>query len=681
MLRANNKMNILAIVQARLGSKRFPKKVLQKIGNTSILELLLERLSKSKNITKIIVATTTNDEDIELIRFVENLGYYCFAGNENDVLDRFYQVSKSEKADIIVRITGDCPFVDANIVDEVIEGLLLTNSDYSCNTQPPTYPDGLDVEVFSYKSLEYAWNSTGSNYDREHVTPFFYNNPKLFKIFSLKNDHDFSNLRLTIDEKLDLQVLSKVFHELKQNTLFDWKEVTKLFENKPELFIANLNIKRNQGAELGTGQKLWKRAKTIIPGGNMLLSKRSEMFLPDLWPSYFEKSKGCYVWDLDNKKYLDMCIMGIGTNTLGYGDPEVDAAVEAVIKKGNMSTLNCPEEVYLAEKLIEMHPWAEMARFTRSGGEANAVAIRIARAASGKDGVAICGYHGWHDWYLSANLSSDKSLNGHLMPGLEPKGVPQSLENTVFTFNYNKIDELISLVSEKDIGVVFMEVKRNFEPENDFLQKVRKLTKEKGIVLVFDECTSGFRETYGGIHLKYNVEPDIAMFGKALGNGYAINAVIGRANVMEAAQSTFISSTFWTERIGPAAALKTLEVMKQKKSWEIITETGKEMSKIWLSVSQKHNLKINITGLPALTSFFFDDANALKYKTYLTQEMLKSNILASNSFYASTEHTKSNLETYANILDNVFYNLDKNRENIDQIIESPVCHSGFKRLN
>jgi len=674
-------MKILAIVQARLGSKRYPKKVLQKIGTTTIIELLLERLSRSKKISKIIVATTTNNEDVELIKFVENLGYNCFPGNENDVLDRYYQVAKLEKADVIVRITGDCPFVDANIVDKVIEGLLLTNSDYSSNTQPPTYPDGLDVEAFNFKSLEYAWNKTNSNYDREHVTPFFYKNPKKFKLFCLKNDIDYSNLRLTIDEKVDLQVLENVFKELNQNPIFDWVEIIKLFDKNPELFMENIKLKRNQGAELGTGQKLWKRAKTIIPGGNMLLSKRSEMFLPDLWPSYFEKSKGCYVWDLDNKKYLDMCIMGIGTNTLGYGDPEVDAAVESVIKKGNMSTLNCPEEVYLAEKLIELHPWADMARFTRSGGEANAVAIRIARAASGKDGVAICGYHGWHDWYLSANLSSDKSLNGHLMPGLEPKGVPQSLENTVFTFNYNNIDELVSLISNKDIGVVFMEVKRNFEPENNFLQKVRKLTKDNGIVLVFDECTSGFRETYGGIHLKYNVEPDMAMFGKALGNGYAINAIIGTTNVMEAAQSTFISSTFWTERIGPAAALKTLDVMKAKKSWDVITEIGNEISKIWLSVSQKHNLKINITGLPALTSFVFDDVNSLKYKTYLTQEMLKKNILASNSFYASTEHTKSNIEHYANILDDIFYNISKNKENIDQLLESPICHSGFKRLN
>lgn len=673
-------MKVLAIIQARLNSQRFPKKVLQKINGKTLIDILLTRLSKSKMISKIVLATTNNIIDDELALLVNNLGFDVYRGSENDVLDRFYKATEIYVPEFIVRITADCPMIDPEIVDEVIKQLIHTKSDYCSNNKPPTFPDGFDVEVFTFKSLKKAWEFSSKPYDREHVTPFIYNNPNKFKISTYSYHKNLSELRLTVDEKVDFEVVKKVFHEF-ESLKFSINDINKLYEIKPDIFMENNYIIRNQGAVLGTGQKLWKRAKTIIPGGNMLLSKRSEMFLPDLWPSYFEKSKGCYVWDLDNNKFLDMCIMGIGTNTLGYGDPEVDAAVESVIKKGNMSTLNCPEEVFLAEKLIELHPWAEMARFTRSGGEANAVAIRIARAASGKDGVAICGYHGWHDWYLSANLSSDKSLNGHLMPGLEPKGVPQSLENTVFTFNYNNIDELISLIRNKNIGVVFMEVKRNFEPENDFLQKVRKLTKDNGIVLVFDECTSGFRETYGGIHLKYNVEPDIAMFGKALGNGYAINAVIGRASVMEAAQSTFISSTFWTERIGPTAALKTLEVMKAKRSWEIITEIGNEMSKIWNSVSQNHNIKINITGLPALTSFVFDDVNALKFKTYLTQEMLKNNILASNAFYASTEHTKSNLENYANVLDEVFHKIDLNKENIDQIIESPVCHSGFKRLN
>lgn len=674
-------MKILAIVQARMGSKRFPKKVLQKIGNKVVIELLLKRLSTSSLINKIVVATTTNEEDVELVKYVENLGFNAYCGNENDVLDRYYQIAIIEKPDIIVRVTGDCPFIDSKLVDSVIEKLLFMNSDYSSNTQPPSFPDGLDVEAFKFNSLEEAWKNAYETYDREHVTPFFYNNKQRFKLSLLNNPIDYSKIRLTIDEKVDLSVLTKVFLELNQNDKFEWAELIKLYEKKPELFMENNYLKRNEGATLGTGQKLWKRAKTIIPGGNMLLSKRSEMFLPDLWPSYFSKAKGVFVWDLDNNKYLDMSIMGIGTNTLGYGHDEIDEVVMNVVKTGNMSTFNCPEEVYLAEKLIELHPWAEMVKYTRSGGEANAVALRIARAASGRDAVAICGYHGWHDWYLAANLESDKELSGHLLPGLEPKGVPHSLVGTTYTFNYNDIDTLIRLVEEKNIGVIFMEVMRNFEPENDFLIKVRQLATKHDIVLVFDECTSGFRETYGGLHLKYNVEPDIAMFGKALGNGYAINAIIGRREIMEFAQSTFISSTFWTERIGPSAALKTLEVMKKIKSWELITQIGAEVADNWKKIADTNKVDISISGLPALSSFNFNSKYFLEFKTYLTQEMLKKGILASNSFYACTEHKKEFLDMYFYELNEIFNFISKHKEDISDFIDNKTCHSGFKRLN
>ena len=275
-----------------------------------------------------------------------------------------------------------------------------------------------------------------------------------------------------------------------------------------------------------SGMKLYNLAKKIIPGGNMLLSKRPEMFLPGKWPSYFSKAQGCVVWDLDGNKYTDMSIMGVGTNILGYGHPEVDEAVIEAVSDGNMSTLNCPEEVYLAQKLIDMHPWADMARFARTGGEANAIAIRIARAATGKDKVAVCGYHGWHDWYLSANLGNGNDLDGHLLPGLDPAGVPKSLAGTVFPFEYNNFEKLESIIKSQDIGVIKMEVSRSTGPENDFLSQVRKLATQNNIVLIFDECTSGFRETFGGLHKKYNVEPDMAIFGKALGNGYAITAIL-----------------------------------------------------------------------------------------------------------------------------------------------------------
>lgn len=434
---------------------------------------------------------------------------------------------------------------------------------------------------------------------------------------------------------------------------------------------------------MNSGVKLWDKAKKIIPGGNMLLSKRAEMFLPDLWPTYFSKAKDCFVWDLDGKKYIDMSIMGIGTNTLGYGNQHVDEAVNRAIRLGNMSTLNCAEEVYLAEKLIQLHPWADMVRFARSGGEANAIAIRIARAACGRDKVAICGYHGWHDWYLSANLNDAGNLSTHLLDGLEASGVPKNLSDTVFPFRYNNFEELESIVKAHKIGVIKMEVSRNEAPKNDFLQKIRKLCSDKNIILIFDECTSGFRETYGGLHLKYGVEPDMAMFGKALGNGYAITAVIGRKNIMEAAQSTFISSTFWTERIGPSAALATLEVMKELNSWDAITEIGNKLLEGWQSIASENELEIICSGLPSLATFSFKSQYNLAYKTLVTQEMLKKGYLASNSIYACISHTEEIIDEYMHCLNRVFKLIKECEDgrNIETLLLGPICHAGFKRLN
>ena len=435
---------------------------------------------------------------------------------------------------------------------------------------------------------------------------------------------------------------------------------------------------------MGKGQDLYKRAKKIIPGGTMLLSKRPEMHLPENWPAYYSKAKGCKVWDLDGKKYIDVSIMGIGTNTLGYGHEEVDNSVLNTVKLGNMSTLNCPEEVHLAEKLIEINPWAEMVRFARTGGEANAIAIRIARAASGKDNVAICGYHGWHDWYLSVNHNEQDDLSSHLLPGLSPNGVPKNLKNSTFPFEYNDYHGLETLVKEKNIGVIKMEVQRNFGPKDDFLHKVRKLATDNQIVLVFDECTSGFRETYGGIHKKYKVEPDVAMYGKTLGNGYAITAVVGKRSVMEAAQNTFISSTFWTERIGPTAALKTLEIMEKTKSWEIITKIGKSVQDRWSNLASLHKVNIVISGIPSLSSFTFSSPNHQAYKTFLTQEMLKKGFLAGTSFYASIAHKEKYLERYFDELDSVFEKIKKfelHQLHVSNFLKGPIVHSGFKRLN
>lgn len=675
-------MRVVALVQARMGSTRLPGKVMKPIAGTPMIELLLARLARAREIDAIVVATTTDPRDEPLVEHVRKLGYSCERGSEQDVLDRYLQAARAHRADAVVRITGDCPLVDPELVDDCVRRFVAGQVDYFSNVDPPTYPDGMDIEVFTSAALELAARSTDRPHDREHVTPYLRESGR-FAAAAMRHHEDLSALRWTVDEPADLAVIERVFAHFHPRTDFGWSEVLAVQAAQPEVFSMNQQHHRNEGSAMGTGQKLWNRAKRVIPGGSMLLSKRAEMFLPDQWPAYFSKAKGCRVWDLDGNEYLDMSIMGIGTNILGYGHPEVDAAVHRTVEAGNMATFNCPEEVWLAEKLVELHPWADMVRLARSGGEANAIAIRIARAAAGKDKVAICGYHGWHDWYLSANLADEKHLDGHLLPGLEPNGVPRHLQGTVFPFNYNNFAELQALVDAHDIGVIKMEVARNAGPEGDFLHKVRRLATERGIVLVFDECTSGFRQTPGGLHKLYGVEPDIALFGKALGNGYAITAIIGRRAVMEAAQTTFISSTFWTERIGPTAALKTLEVMQRLHAWDVVTATGTSVREGWQALADRHGLKISHWGLPALAGFTFAGPNALAYKTLITQEMLAKGYLAGTSVYACIDHTPELVAQFLAALDPVFALVRQCEDGRDVmgLLKGPVCHGGFKRLN
>lgn len=676
-------MKVVAIVQARMGSQRLPNKVMRDLCGATVIARVLSRLALAREIDAITLATSTEAKNDALVEHVRLLGFSTFRGSEKDVLDRYYRAALAVGAEAVVRVTGDCPLIDPEIVDKVVRSFRTSDVDYVSNIDPPTFPDGLDVEIFSFAALETAWREAKLEREREHVTPFIREQDR-FKRINVASDADHSAQRWTVDEESDLEVVRQIFSQFAPRADFRWREVMDVTARSPELFAANRHLTRNEGAKMGTGQKLWTRAKQVIPGGNMLLSKRAEMFLPNRWPAYFSRAKGCKVWDLDDKPYIDMSLMGVGTNTLGYGHDEVDGAAIETVAKGNLSTLNCPEEVYLAERLVEIHPWAAMARFCRSGGEANAVAIRIARAASGKDKVAFCGYHGWHDWYLAANLRGNQVLGGHLLPGLDPNGVPQELAGSIHPFTYNSFGEFDAAVSDPQVGVIFMEVSRNAGPEPGFLEHIRSVATDRGMVLVFDECTSGFRQSFGGLHKLFGVDPDLATFGKTLGNGYAITAIIGRRPVMEAAQTTFISSSFWTERIGPAAALKTLEVMERERSWERITATGNSIRAKWQQLAEAEGIKIDHWGLPALCGFTVKSDSALAYKTLITQEMLDKGYLAANSVYACLAHTPNIVDGFFEQLAPVFRLIsecESGKHDVERLLKGPVAHSGFKRLN
>lgn len=410
---------------------------------------------------------------------------------------------------------------------------------------------------------------------------------------------------------------------------------------------------------MNINKKTWERSKKIILRGNSLFSKNPENFSKD-WPAYFDKAKGCEIWSIDKKKYTDYSYMGIGTNILGYSNSKIDNHVKKIISKGTMSTLNCVEEVSLSQKLIKMHPWSSMCKFTRTGAEASAVAIRIGRIYSKKNKIAICGYHGWHDWYLSVNLKGKKKLDTHLFKNLNIDGVDKNLKNSSVAFKHNDLNSFKRIVRKnKDIGVVIMEVERFEEVNKKFLQYIRNYTKKNKIALIFDECTSGFRQTFGGLHLKYKINPDICILGKALGNGYPINAVIGRRQIMHKAEKSFISSTFWSDRIGPAAALKTLEIMEKERSWVKLKNLGKFFKKKFRFVLNKNNIAGDVIGNGSLLQFKLSKVNDMYLKKYLASEMLKKNILASNVIYLSTAHSEKLLEKFFNQLDEALFKLSK----------------------
>ena len=433
----------------------------------------------------------------------------------------------------------------------------------------------------------------------------------------------------------------------------------------------------------GKSQKLYDYAKTVIPGGTQLLSKRPELFLPNLWPAYYRKAKGIEVWDLDNRCYKDFTTNGIGSCILGFANEHVDSKVKEAIDSGSMSSLNSYEEVDLANELINIHPWADMVRFSKTGGEACAIGVRIARAATNKNAVLFCGYHGWHDWYLSANINNPENLNKQLLEGLSPIGVPLNLKNSAYPFIFNNVESLQEAFNlfRGDIACVIMEPIRGSKLSDEFVKLLKRLLKNEAALLIVDEVTSGFRETFGGYHLSTNLNPDIAILGKSLGNGYPISAIIGKKNCMAAAETTFISSTFFTERLGFVAALETLHQMKTNNVQKKIISIGRIIKRAWINAADKYSIEINVSGLDPLATFSFKDSrHSLEMMTYFIQEMLKNGILAGPSYYASFAVTDDDISQYTESVDTIFKKISEIKD-ITKHLQSDVKHSTFQRLN
>lgn len=429
-------------------------------------------------------------------------------------------------------------------------------------------------------------------------------------------------------------------------------------------------------------KELQKKAVKLIPGMTQLLSKRPDRYSRGVWPTYFKEAHGIEVVDLDDNHYLDFSIGGIGATVLGYADPDVNKAVIDVINKGSASTLNPPEEVLLAEKLIGLHPWAEMARFARGGGEAMSIAVRIARVATGKDKIVFCGYHGWCDWYLAANLGKRDALDDQWIPGLNPNGVPKGLTGTTIPFYYNNIESFNKAIAEAgdDLAAVVMEPIRNYEPAAEFLNAVHEMVAYKKVPLIIDEVSAGFRICNGGAHLKLGINPDIAVFSKALGNGFPISAIIGKEWVMKAAQDAFITSTNWTERVGNAAALAVIDKFVKNNVSEHLVNISDLVWKGWTSIAKKHGLKIHVGGFKPMIHFSFEEDHFVKI-AYFTQEMLKQGFLAGGGFYSMYAHKEEQVKLYLDAVDRVFQKIANLGSSVSNKLDGLPAQAGFGRIN
>lgn len=673
---------IIGIITARGGSKGLPGKNIRILNGKPLIAWSVIEGQKSKFLDRLIVSTDSK----EIAEVAKECGAEVpFMRPKELALDNTPSVDvllhalnflekQGEAYDYLVSLEPTSPLRTVEDIDEPLRRLIEHNSAKA---------------IVSVSKLESAHPDFVVSVNNEGlIKPFLGGDELIVKRRQELNDVYFPDGTIYISEVDNLKQKKTFYHKL---TLAYPVERYKSFEVDEEMDIiiieALMKYRESKGGlkkmEIKKGVELWNEAKKIIPGGSQLLSKRSEMFLPDQWPSYYKKAKGVEIWDLDDNKFVDMSIMGVGACILGYADADVNNAVKEAIDAGSMTTLNCPEEIELAELLLKLNPWAGGVRYARTGGEAMAVAVRIARAYTKKDKVAFCGYHGWHDWYLSANLADDKNLDGHLLPGLEPSGVPRCLKGTAIPFEYNKIEQLKKIVKENnDIGVIVIEPIRHQEPKNDFLKKVRELAKEIGAVLIFDEITSGFRLCIGGAYEKYNVHPDIVVYAKAMSNGYPMAAVVGRKEVMDAAQSSFISSAYWTERVGLVAAIATINKMIKNNVPEHLVKIGNLISEGWKELAKKYNLDIKVVGIPPLTTFIIQHKESQALHTLFTQEMLNRSYLASKSVYVSYCHTEEIIEKYLKNVDEVFEIISKaiKNKNVHDLLKGPVAHSGFRRL-
>ena len=655
---------IAAVVQARMSSTRLPGKVLAEVGGLPILGHVIRRLRRARLVDEIVVAAPRNSADDSIARFCEQEGVACFRGSEPDVLDRYWQAARSCSADIVVRVTADCPLIDAAVVDKVVQRFLDGGYDYVSNTLRYTYPDGLDTEVFSISALERAWHEAVKPSEREHVTPYL--KAGKFRTCNVENEEVVApNLRWTVDEPADLDFVRRVFAGFADAEYFGMKEVLNFLNQHAAVQALNSSLISNEGyyrslyeesvagaapqKPLHKSQEWLRRSQKVIPGGAQTFSKSFNQHVEGVAPIFLQRGDGCRVWDVDGNEYIDF-IQGLLPNLLGYAHKEVNAAVTRQLSEGHSFSLPHPVEVELAERLTRLIPCAEMVRFGKNGSDATAGAVRAARAYTNREHIACCGYHGWQDWYIGSTTRS--------------AGVPGAVRALTHPFPYNDLPALENLLEQHpgQCAAVIMEPVNFTEPAPGFLQGVKELAHRHGALLIFDEICSGFHFGLGGAQKRYNVIPDLACFGKAMGNGFPISCVVGRADVMRIFEEIFFSFTFGGEVASMAAAFKVLDILEYTDALARMEGNGRTLQDGFNALAKIAGLqdRLTCTGHPTWSLIKFRDAegkDSFLLRSLMSQELVKRGILALATHNMTAAHDEAAvqqaLEAYAAVMKTV----------------------------
>ena len=673
-------MRTVAIIQARMSSSRLPGKVLMDLGGLTVLGWCVRAAKAIAGVDMVVVATSVDESDEAVAQWCEQEGVMCQRGPLDDVLSRFAQAARAENASYVLRLTADCPLLDAQVCGEVLQLLKRERCDYVSNASPREWPDGMDCEAFTVEALYAAEAEAAMPAMREHVTPFIRNQQQRFKVRSLSCPlPGLGTQRWTLDYREDFLFLSEVVKHLPRNRAPSYLEVLDVLSRYPDLrnsyaILGAVTPPANKQPAVVSFEKSYEAleiAERYIPQGSQTYSKSVRQFPAGHAPLFVTHGEGGRVWDVDGNEYVDL-ISGLLPVMLGYADPDVDYAIRAQLSHGITFSLPSLLETELARRMNALVPCAEKIRFAKNGSDVTSAAIRIARAFTGRERVMVCGYHGWQDWYIGSTSRF--------------KGVPKAVQELTHLVAYNDLTavEEMLLAHKGEFATMIMEPVNVMVPQEGYHQALKELLHKHGTLLVFDEVITGFRLAKGGAQAYFDMVPDLACFGKAMGNGMPISALAGRADVMAEMDHIFFSGTFGGEALSLAASIAVMDKIERLPVIETLWSNGAALRQGVGTLVHKHALDgvVVMKGLdPWVILDFLPQPTASReaMKTLFITQMVRQGVLIMASHNVSYAHNAADIAQVLAAYDHVLGYLSKELRagTVEANLPCPVVYPAF----